>query len=130
MQDIVRSKRKSRDLPKVLFTSFKRLLLGKKFEIHAAKNSVFKEELHMPGTIFSFDQKVDHYIDRNGGTEQELRDIISQIHWQSKRSVSELVNVIAWYTECEQVCKLAKLSALRRDSVSRLLRDRTELFTK
>ena len=34
--------------------------------------------------------------------------------------MSELVNVIAWYTECELVCKLAKLSALRRDSVSRL----------
>ena len=41
---------------------------------------------------------------------------------QSKRSLSELVNVIAWYTECELVCKLAKLSALRRDSVSRLSR--------
>ena len=35
---------------------------------------------------------------------------------KSKRSVSELVNVIAWYTECELVCKMAKLSALRRDS--------------
>ena len=41
---------------------------------------------------------------------------------KSKRSLSELVNVIAWYTECELVCKLAKLFALRRDSVSRLSR--------
>ena len=38
---------------------------------------------------------------------------------KSKRSLIELVNVIAWDTECELVCKLAKLSALRRDSVSR-----------
>ena len=38
---------------------------------------------------------------------------------KSKRSVSELVNLMAWDTECEPVCKLAKLSPLRRDSVSR-----------
>ena len=38
---------------------------------------------------------------------------------ESKRSASELVNVMAWDTECEPVCKLAKLSPLRRDSVSR-----------
>ena len=41
---------------------------------------------------------------------------------KSKRSVSKLVNVIAWYTESELVCKLPKLSTLRRDSVSRLSR--------
>ena len=55
----MRSKRKSRDLSKVLFTSFKRLLLGKHFKYMQLKNSVFKERLHLPQT-FSFNQKVDH----------------------------------------------------------------------
>ena len=39
----------------------------------------------------------------------------------SKSSVSKLVNIIAWDTECEPICWLAKLSPLRRDSVSRSL---------
>ena len=38
---------------------------------------------------------------------------------KSKRSVSELVNVMARDTECELVCKRAKLSPLRRYSVPR-----------
>ena len=121
MQVIVRSKRKSRDLSKVMFSSSKRLLLGKNLKYMRLNNSVFKEKLDMPETTFSFNQKVDHKsivtaaLSNNNGyhlrhIEKENRhegraNVVVTHRWTGKPSAQDcLCLLLSGMSSCHQLC--------------------------